>query len=72
MKAFYTFKRDGIEFLMIPQGHSCVICDSDGTSYGAYYDQKSFEFMAKKEGGFDKLKLGVCRVQLEHYVPHGS
>ncbi len=61
--AFYQFKRNGIQFLLIPNGPNCSICDGDGNNYGSYMDLKSFEYMAEKEGGFAKLKLGKVQIQ---------
>lgn len=61
--AFYHFKRKGIEFLLIPNGPNCSICDMDGNNYGSYMDVRSFEYMVKNEGGFEKLRLGKVQIQ---------
>jgi hypothetical protein len=60
---FYHFKRKGVEFLLIPNGSNCSICDIEGNNYGSYMDVKSFEYMAEKEGGFEKLRLGRIQIQ---------
>jgi len=63
--AFHVFKRGGIQFLLIPNGHNCSIIDQEGNNYGSYMDLKSFEFMAEKEGGIENLRLGKCVVRFE-------
>ena len=64
--AFYTFKRKGRQFLLVPNGPNCSICDVDGNNYGSYMDVHSFDYMAEKEGGHEKLILG--KVQVSFHV----
>jgi hypothetical protein len=63
--AFYAFKRDGIQFILIPNGPNCSICDSDGNNYGSWTDVASFGHFAKKDGGFEKLRIGKVSVQFQ-------
>lgn len=60
--AFYTFKRAGLTFLLIPNGANCSICDSEGNNYGSYFDLKSFDAMAEKQGGVEALKIGRVNI----------
>lgn len=64
MNAFHPFKRDGVKYLAVPLGNNCMICDDAGNNYGSYFDQASFEKMAERDGGFEKLKLGKCVVSI--------
>ena len=59
---FSTFKRNGIQFLLIPNGPNCNICDSDGNNYGTYQDLASFESFAERNGGFEAIRLGKVQV----------
>jgi hypothetical protein len=62
-QAFHVFKREGIQFLLIPNGPNCSICDAEGNNYGSWMDIASFERFAEKDGGFAALKLGKVQVQ---------
>ena len=56
--AFHTFKRGGVQFLMIPNGENASICDTEGNNYGSYLSIESFDKFAAMDGGYDRLILG--------------
>ena len=60
--AFYTFKREGRQFLMIRNGDIASICDTEGNNYGSYHSVDSFDKFAKAEGGYDMLILGKVTI----------
>jgi hypothetical protein len=51
-------------FLAVPNGSNISICDIKGNNYGSYFSFESFEKMALKQGGFDKLKLGKSKLTI--------
>jgi hypothetical protein len=63
---FTVFTRNKISFLLIPNGPNCAVCDAEGNNYGTYFDQTSFEAMAKREGGFEKLRLGKVQISFQN------
>lgn len=60
--AFYTFKRNGIQFLMIRSGENASICDTEGNNYGSYFSVESFDKFAKMHGGYEHLMLGKVTI----------
>jgi len=65
---FQTIKRGkgDFTFLIVPRDAGQVaICDSEGFNYGSYFDFKSFEDYAERNGGFEACRLGKAQVLIQ-------
>ncbi len=62
---FETFTRKGVKFIAIPAGNDIVICDQNGRNFGRYFDIKSFEAFAARNGGFNAITLGRATLSMQ-------